>query len=394
MSDTPADYLRLGLRLGRHIEGLVDAYYGPDELRSRVESEPVREPALLGADADELLASLDGGEGDLDPGRRRWLRGQVVGLATTARRLDGAPLTYTDEVERCYGVRPSRVDEDRLAAAHVALDDALPGSGQLRERFIAWRDTQTVPPERLEDALASLREDFRERTDRTFGLPDGEVVDFELVTERPWSGFNWYLGDLRSRVAINTDLPVLSTSLGHLVAHEAYPGHHTEHVTKEVGLVRERDQLEETIFLVGTPQCLVAEGLAELAIEVLLGPQRQAVIAEHLRPLGIPYDAEIVAAVADAGETVGRARVNVALMLHEDRVEPSEAVAYAERWELLPTERAEKLVEFLTDPVWRAYSSCYDEGLPRCRAFVDGDPARFGRLLAEQLLPSDLVSPS
>src|SRR5207237_1793704 len=106
---------------------------------------------------------------------------------------------------------------------------------------------------------------------RLFGLPEGEHVAFELVTDKPWSGFNYYEGNLRSRVAINTDLPVLSPALAHLVAHEAYPGHHTEHSRKEVGLVRRRRQEEETIFLVGTPQCLLAEGLADLGIEVIVG---------------------------------------------------------------------------------------------------------------------------
>jgi len=27
------DYIRFGLRLGRHVDGLVDAYYGPPELK-------------------------------------------------------------------------------------------------------------------------------------------------------------------------------------------------------------------------------------------------------------------------------------------------------------------------------------------------------------------------
>jgi hypothetical protein len=35
---------------------------------------------------------------------------------------------------------------------------------------------------------------------------------------------------------------------------------------------------------------------------------------------------------------------------------------------------------------------CYIEGVRRCRAFVRADPARFERLLSEQLLPSDLVA--
>ena len=161
-----------------------------------------------------------------------------------------------------------------------------------------WRESHATPIEVLPGVLADLADDFRARTAALFGLPDGEHVDLDLVTDKPWSGFNHYLGGLRSRVEINVDLPVLSLSLGHLVAHEAYPGHHTEHVRKEVGLVRRRQWWEESIFLVGTPQCLLAEGLADLGIEVLLGDRPEPVLAEHLRAHGLPYDAEVVAAVA------------------------------------------------------------------------------------------------
>ena len=43
-------------------------------------------------------------------------------------------------------------------------------------------------------------------------------------------------------------------------------------------------------------------------------------------------------------------------------------------------------------PTWRAYVTCYVEGLPLCRRFVAGDPDRFRRLITEQLTPLDLVS--
>jgi hypothetical protein len=394
------EYLTLGLRLGRHIDGLVDAYYGPAERAAAVEAEPVHPPEQLVAEARSLLAAIDagapldptgGGGGDgAAPARRHWLRAQVVGLLTTARKVAGEPITYADEVESCYGVRPSRVDEEVLVDAHRRLDEVLPGSGPLAERLVAWRESHAVPVDRLGPAIDSLAEDLRQRTGDLFGLPDGERVDFELVTDQPWSGFNYYLGDLHSRVAINTDLPVLSTSLAHLVAHEAYPGHHTEHTRKEVGLVRRRRWWEESIFLVGTPQCLLAEGLADLGLEVVMGRRPEATVAEHLLPLGIRYDAEVVAAVAEAGEALGAVRQNAAFRLHEDGADPDTVSAEVARWGLLSPDRAAKAVEFLVHPTWRAYLTCYVEGLPLCRNFVAGDPARFERLLSEQLTPDVL----
>ncbi len=392
------DYLTLGLRLGRHIDGMVDAYYGPPELAEAVDAEPIAPPGQLLAESRALLAALDAGEPLDGPGsegssaaaRRHWIAAQVVGLATTCAKLAGEPIGYADEVEACYGVRPIRVDEEALADAHRRLDEVLPGSGPLAERLVAWRESHAVPVDKLSAAVQSLAEDLRERTRQLCGLPEGEHVEVELVSNEPWSGFNYYLGNLHSRVAINTDLPVLSTGLAHLVAHEAYPGHHTEHTRKEVGLVRRLDRWEESIFLVGTPQCLLAEGLADLGLEVAWGRHCEEQVADHMRPLGIRYDTEVVAAVADAGEALGAVRTNAAFRLHEDGADPDTVIDEVARWGLLPRDRAAKAVEFLIHPTWRAYLTCYVEGLPLCRAFTAGDPARFDRLLSEQLTPADL----
>src|SRR6476646_2951844 len=131
-------YLELGLRLGRLLDGLVDAYYGPAELARRVEAEPAPDPAKLAADARRLLADLDSGEGGdrIDAHRRRWIRGQVRGLLVTADRFAGRTIGFVDEVEQCYGVRPTRVDDDDIAEAHRRIDAVLPGGGPLRDRLI------------------------------------------------------------------------------------------------------------------------------------------------------------------------------------------------------------------------------------------------------------------
>ncbi len=401
-------YLRLGLALGRHADGFVDAYYGPAALAAEIASAPPAPPSALVAEARALLGALDAGEPLGDPsrlgdgtggegtstaaaGRRRWLRAQVVGLLTSARLLAGERIGYADEVEHCYGVRPGRPEEETILAAHRSLDAVVPGSGSLVERLVAWREAQAVPPDALMAALSTLTEDLRERTSRLFGLPDGEQVEWVLMRDRPWSGFNYYLGGLSSRVAINVDLPVLSTSLAHLVAHETYPGHHTEHSRKEVGLVRSRQWWEESIFLVGTPQCLVAEGLADLGLEVVMGERPERLIAEHLRPLGVPYDADTVAVVAQAEEALGGVRALAAFRLHEDGAEPDTVVDEIARLALQARPRAERSVAFLLDPLWRSYISCYVEGLPLCRRYVGGRPERFERLVTEQLLPEDLL---
>jgi hypothetical protein len=46
----------------------------------------------------------------------------------------------------------------------------------------------------------------------------------------------------------------------------------------------------------------------------------------------------------------------------------------------------------MTHPVWRSYNTTYTDGYRICKAFVNGDPARFKRLLTEQLTPADILA--
>jgi hypothetical protein len=373
------DYIRFCLRLGRHVDGLVDSYYGPAGLQEEVESEAPREPAALVADGARLLESTDG-----------WLHAQVVGLETVARKLAGADVPYSDEVERCYGVRPERTPEQQFGAAHRELDALLPGEGDLAERYQAWREGGPLPREQLAPALEALTTELRSRTRDLLGLPEGEAGELDYVTDEPWAAYNYYLGGLRSRVAVNTDVDMNAAFIGHLMAHELYPGHHTEHAWKEQRLVKEQGLLEESILMIGAPQSLIAEGIAEVGAEILLD-DLDAFTAETLAPLGIEYDAELGRAVRSARKPLERVPANAALMLHEDGASVDEARKYLIRWALVSPKRAEHNISFVNHPVWRAYVSTYTDGYRVCRDWVAGDSAKFKRLLTEQLTPADLA---
>jgi hypothetical protein len=230
-------YVRLGLQVGRHVEGIVDAYFGPPELAAAVDGEPPVDPAALVSAAEALLAELDDG----------WLRDQVVGLRTYAGVLAGESGSYADEVEGCYGVRPTHTDEAVFTAAHERLEELLPGDGPLADRYERWWNAILVPIERVERAVTAVIEEARAWTRGVVELPAGEGVDVEIVRDEPWLGFCYYLGALRSRIAVNVDLPMSAIDLLTLTIHETYPGHHTERCCKDDLLVRGRGLLEETL---------------------------------------------------------------------------------------------------------------------------------------------------
>ncbi|HET9322288.1 MAG TPA: hypothetical protein VFO03_00295 [Gaiellaceae bacterium] len=382
------EYVELGLRLGRHVDGLVDAYYGDPAVKVRIDAEPLRAPAALVAHAARLLEALDG-----DEQRARWLRAQLVGLETVARKLAGEELEFADEVERCYGIRPRRTAETELEATHAALDEVLPGTGSLAERYQRWRESEIVPAEQLGAVLTDIVEELRRRTSELVGLPEGESYELELVTDEPWAAYNYYEGDLRSRIAINTDVPMATNFVTELLAHELYPGHQTEHGWKEELLYRRGSQVEASILMIGTPESLIAEGIAGLAVEIVLDDE-EAFSARVFARHGIAYDGDLARRVKAVRRPLSRAWDNAALMIHEEGATEGEGLAYLERWALMSERRAKQAMKFIADPVWRSYVTTYEDGYEVCKSWVAGDPARFKRLLTEQLTPADLTSPA
>jgi hypothetical protein len=374
-------YLRLGLQLGRHVDGIVDAYYGPSELAAAVDAEPPVDPRALVSAAEALLDQLEDG----------WLRDQVVGLRTYAGVLAGESGSYADEVEGCYGVRPTYTDEAVFIAAHERLEELLPGNGPLAQRYERWRESILVPTEQVERTVAAVIEEARAWTRGLVELPAGEGVVLEIVRDKSWWAFCDYLGDLGSRIAVNVDLPMSALELLRLTIHETYPGHHAERSSKEHLLVRGRGLLEETLVLVPTPQSLVSEGIAERAPNVLLEGDGGAALAAVIHDAGIEFDLAHALAVERALEPCTWAEVNAALMLHDAGASEAEALPYLERWGLMTPKLAAHLIRFFTEPTSRTYVMNYSAGRELCRSYVAGEPERFRRLLTEQVRVRDLL---
>lgn len=398
------DYLLLALRLDQHLPGLVDGYFGPAEIKARADIEELRVPKRLVEDANQLLARIGGEVVESD--RKGWLTAQVVALRAQAEVLAGVDLPYLELVEHCLARVPVRHDPSIFEDAAAAIDRLLPGPGHLADRLQAWDDRFVVPPDRILDVVTWLVERFRDRAERLFGLPDGEELRIRLVTKQPWSGYAWFDGGGRSRVDINTDLPIRAPDLIHVAAHESYPGHHLEHAWKEAELVDRRRRLEASILLINTPECLISEGLADLGHRFASPPDEEAaLLIELCDRAGIAIAADPIA-IRDAASTavtlaaprriLSESRVTAALMRHVDRASHETVLAWLVRVGRFSAATAAKQLEFIEHPLWRTYVFAYGEGQALLRRWLEAVPeadraARFGRLLREQLTPSAIA---
>jgi hypothetical protein len=384
----PADYLALTIRLGRLEPGLTAWGNVDPELWRRVSAEPMPRPADLVRQSGRLAQEL--ADSPLDPVRRDFLAGQLRAAECAARRLTGQRMPFVREMAECFDVVPRRGREDDYAAAHAELAALLPRSGSLAARLIAYRSAHEVPPDRLAPALATLSELLRGRTGAVVPLPPTETVSFRVTGEAPWSALHRYCGGFRSRITVNAGARPRRTQLAQLVAHEAYPGHHTERCRKEAGIGRAWP--EHAVLVANSPQSVVAEGAAELGLAAVLGPGWGPLVADALAGVGLGFDGELAERVEAVTARLARVRQDAALLLH-DRGAPVELVlAHLRRWLLVDEPRARQILQFMRQPVWRGYTTTYVEGAELVHAWWTRDPGpeRLRRLLDEPLTPRAL----
>lgn len=379
-------YITLAFDLERHVEGFVDAYFGPLELRAEGAARP---PEALAADLADLRRAVQAS--DYPTRRKGYLEVQLRAMETTARQLAGAALAYRDEVRLLFDIEPQHTPETVFEAAIAELDELLPGAGPVAARMEAWQQRFETPPAVARLMIDRIAAEARTRTLALIDLPPDEAVEFALVSDQPWSGYNWYLGNARSRVDINTDLPIRASNLLDLVCHEAYPGHHTEHALKERRLYAERGWGEHAIQLINTPECVIAEGIATLAADMIFGDEAAAWASAEIYPLGdIAGDPERERRIADARWLLRALSGNAALLLHEQHADPEEVVAYIMRYGLRTEREARQQLRFISTPLWRPYIFTYFAGRELLGRWLErGDRAeRFGLLLNEQVYPS------
>ncbi|MGK2859612.1 MAG: hypothetical protein ACSLFQ_20620 [Thermoanaerobaculia bacterium] len=396
------EYVRLVLALGEHDADYVDAFYGPAELREAVRAEAkgvetIRREA--GALAVRIEALPEPSE-EIERLRRDYLRTQTSALAARASMLSGTTLTFDEETQALYDAIAPAHGAEHFDALLGELDAELPGDGPVSGRLDAFRSQFVIPKERLDLVFRKAVEGCRERTLRHIALPAEESFTIEYVTDKSWSGYNWYQGNFRSLIQVNTDLPVYIDRALDLACHEGYPGHHVYNVLLEMSLVRGRGWIEFTVYPLFSPQSLIAEGSANYGIDVAF-PKEEKIAweREHLFPLaGLDATrAEQYYRVFELTSKLGYAGNEAARGLIDGTLTDETAAEWLVKYALMTPERAKQRVRFIRQ--YRSYVINYNLGKDLVEAYVealagsDGE-ARwrvFTELLSSPRLPSGLA---
>jgi len=344
------EYIRLGFQIDQVLKAakgddliIVDNYFGPPEFKSET----------IAVDGDELRRAIRTLEGRVrkqikEEPRRTFLLKQLAAMDLLVRFALDDLISFQERVETGLDVNVVTVPSERIDELTEVVTRALSKKvlkGDLTSMATSWRKQAMATGSEIIPLAEELAEQARQATQRLlFDLPDSESLEFRAVPDAPWSAYNYYQGQFRSLIEINIKLPQSKYGVWGWVTHETYPGHHTQLLQQELGYQRGTRHLEACIAIINTPECTVAEGLAEAGIDLLAAD----------RPLTAPE--KITYQLKQLRRAVG---INALVMLHEKQSSEVEVVNYIQEMGAFEEVYAKARLPFMTDPMWAPYGFTY-----------------------------------
>lgn len=392
-------FVKLALAVGQHDPAFVDAYHGPAQWAEDAKSQPLS-LADLETQAQVLLINAARANADIGSVRSSMLEKLVRAALTRIQIVQGETFSFDDETRLLYDIVAPGYEISTFDEALLEIEALLPGDLPLNERVDAFRKSLAIPEDKLNVVFEAAIEECRARTLANYSLPNEERFSLEFVTDKPWSGYNWYQGDFNSLIQVNTDFPIIIDRAVELGCHEGYPGHHTWNVMLERDLLKGKNWIEYSVYPLFSPLSIIAEGSANYGIELAFpGTEKAAFERDVLFPLvGLnPADADRLNALKGAQEKLAYARNHIAREYLDGRIDRDTAIEMSAKYGLVSLERAEQSVRFIE--TYRGYVLNYNIGRDLVEEFVSRNTSEkndrwdvFSILLSTPLSASDLAS--
>ena len=393
-------YVKLALQLGEYDPDYVDAYLGPEEW-ARSARKNLKSKTELSAEIAALLSDLREMSPD-DPdtiNRHRALLKNARAMDTRMRMVNGETFTFAEEARLIYDVELPEFDFTEFDRAREEIEKLLPGEGDVSDRIAAFRDSLVIREEARDEVLNTAINECRRRSAQYISLPSSERFTLEFVTDRSWTGYNWYQGDNESLMQFNLDFPTKVSSAIGLGCHEGYPGHHVWNVLVENRLLNEKGWIEFYVFPLFSPGALIGEGSANFGVDLAFpGSEKTDYERNVLFPMaGVdPDKVATLEALDELSNRLSFAQMATAQLYLDGDISREEAIEMRRKYGLSSRARAEQSVRFIEQ--YRSYVLNYSLGQDIVKAYVErhGDDLAsrwkaFERMLTELHFASDMM---
>ena len=400
VNDLAEDYLYLELSMSLHDGAHVDAYFGPEEIKTAAGESALSLDQILTASGDlaSRLSTVDVGDDEMLGMRVAGLLARLQALDTRIAINKGDLPKFDDESLALFGSKAPTSEAAHFEEILRQIDALLPGDRPLSKRVEAFNDQFVIPLDKLPAVFEAAMAECRNRTLEHIDLPEGESFSIEYVNDKPWSGYNWYQGDSISLIQVNTDFPIYISRAVDLGCHEGYPGHHTFNALLEKNMVNDKNWIEFSLYPLFSPQSLIAEGSGNYGIDLAFpGEERIQFEKEVLFPLAgldaanadLYYEIfGLIAKLNFAGNEAARGYLNGTMTREE-------AAEWLQTYGLTRADKSMQRTRFFD--AYRSYVINYNHGKAMVADYVerngaDADErwARFEKMLSSPMLPADL----
>ncbi len=390
------EYVKLGLFIGQYDPDFVDAYYGPDSLK------PKSKPAVF--PKDSVQAAITSMRNELaqiltetNHDRAKWMTGQLIAFSRRVKIFSGESGTFDEESKDLFGVSAPEYPAAHYQQLIDSLSLILPGPGTVQDRFQALANRFIIPKDKLDTVFKMTIAEARKRTLDHYKLPSEEKFTLGYVTNKSWSGYNWYKGNYTSEIQINTDLQIFIERAIDVGSHESYPGHHVYNMLLEKNLYRDKGWVEISLYPLFSPQSFIAEGSANYGIELVFpGDDKVRFSKEVLLPLAGLDTSGIdlyFKALAMRGK-LNYARNEAGRGLVNGTMTDKQALDWLKKYCLYNEETALKSIGFIKK--YRSYVINYNYGQDVVKRYISKGKSAdhwniFGNLLSNPITPEDLI---
>ncbi|MHA1881757.1 MAG: hypothetical protein ACTSUO_01785 [Candidatus Thorarchaeota archaeon] len=334
-------YVRLCGEVGNYTKritgtSIIDAYSGPEKFSPDLQPDN-SEPSYL---INSLESLKDHIPEDLEsPLRQKYIIGEIDSLLQVVKWLSGEPLKYAEMVEGMFHIKMKRFSESEITRQISLLEEAIadfPGAN-LHEKManfnadgkISGDELRILLETDLQQKAIAVGQEFKEKI---FSLVGHSVTDngvkYQAVSDKPWSGYNWYLGGFKSLNEFNIDRPFNKDSLLSVIYHEYE--HHVSNLWREHAYLQTKN-LELSIVPLHTGRCVVSEGTADTAKDFL----------------GVTEDNPRMNVVGASYVVRRMTSINAAIMLNHEGKSIDEAVQYMIDMGLRTEESARGSIDFI-----------------------------------------------
>ena len=292
-----------------------------------------------------------------------WLSKQLVAMRTKVEMLGGKNYSFDEEASLLYDAEPPTFSAAYFDSLLVQLEELVPGEGDLSERIPAFTAQFIIPSDLVDTVFRVAIAEARKRTNSYFTLPSEENFELSYVNDKPWTGYNYYQGSAQSKIDLNMDFPVYIQRVIDLACHEGYPGHHVFMTLLDQNLYVKKGWPEFSVYLLFSPQSLLAEGSANYGIDVAFpGEERIRYEKEVLFPLaGLDAEkAEQYYQLLEARSRLSYAGNEAARNYLNGELSREEAAAWLTKYNFSSPERSLQRTRFFD--TYRSYVINYNLG--------------------------------